>query len=355
MIKQFFVALFAVLSLIAVPAHGALAQTTVNENTTGNRTSDPIWSGLWSGVNLDIRGFFSGKQSDTAAQTTPPPVRTEIARPQANQTNQPPRQQEPATQTSPRPAPITTGRYVALGDSVAAGTGLPSKPNPSDRDTRCGRSAQSYPYEVARQLQMPWHHLACGGATAGDLFTQQRPGGANVPAQIGSAFSNGTPSIMTITAGANDVDWSNFIRRCYIYQCDRPSFKALADARLALLQGKLHVAFQDIQRRSGSGPTPTVIATGYYKPLSEQCTAIQSEITASEIRWISERVSDLNATIEQVSNNYSFVRFVPVNFAGHDICSSKPWVQGLNDGDPFHPNTEGHKVIARTVLQSLGR
>src|SRR6266545_1623337 len=61
-------------------------------------------------------------------------------------------------------AQILPGRYVALGDSVAAGAGLPLKDNlPESR--ACGRAAQAYPYAVGTALNLPVEQFACGGAT----------------------------------------------------------------------------------------------------------------------------------------------------------------------------------------------
>jgi hypothetical protein len=39
---------------------------------------------------------------------------------------------------------VPTLRYVALGDSVAAGLGLPPLPGATSEDTACGRSSQAY-------------------------------------------------------------------------------------------------------------------------------------------------------------------------------------------------------------------
>lgn len=87
-----------------------------------------------------------------------------------------------------------TGTYAALGDSIAAGAGLA----PSEADDQCQRSTQAYGYLVAQQRNLTLLHVACGGATAGDLFTMQRVSGPNIVPQLDTAFASGTPALITL-------------------------------------------------------------------------------------------------------------------------------------------------------------
>src|SRR6266540_5458482 len=67
-------------------------------------------------------------------------------------------------------APAGAPAYVALGDSVAAGLGLASSAG-TGQSPQCGRSTAAYAYQVARAKNLELEHLACSGATVGDLFT----------------------------------------------------------------------------------------------------------------------------------------------------------------------------------------
>src|SRR5688572_14050558 len=72
-------------------------------------------------------------------------------------------------------APINS--YVALGDSVASGAGLPF--NSSDPDAvKCQRSDHTYPFVVTRSIGIALGHKACGGAkiTEGLLKSQNAQG-----------------------------------------------------------------------------------------------------------------------------------------------------------------------------------
>jgi lysophospholipase L1-like esterase len=316
--KRFFISI-AVSVLLAAGVFPAVARAESADN--------PIWSGLWSGVNLDLDSVlhrFSGRSDNNRPQSPP-------ALPGPEQ-------------------PVNGQRYAALGDSVAAGLGLP--PAGEDQDARCGRSTQAYPYRVAQSQGLTLLHLACSGATAGDLITQQRLNGPNISPQLEAAFAGGTPRLITITAGANDVQWANSLRFCYASDCGSVTDTAAINIALAALQLKYQYAMNDIRQRSGGQP-PTVIVTGYYNPLSSECANFQQNITAKELEWLNAAVGALNQTIEGVVVMYPFARFVPIDFTGHSICSGDPWVQGLADPAPFHPTEEGQRVIAQSVIGTL--
>jgi lysophospholipase L1-like esterase len=310
----------ALVLALAAPASAVSAQSQ-NAPDDDLDYSQLIWNGLWSGVNVDLGASYT--TSSTMGQTV-------------------------STGTA------SNGTYAALGDSVAAGVGLPSTaPVPADY-TRCGRTAESYPYLVAGRMNMPLAHTACSGATVGDLFTRQRSGSPNLPAQLDTAFTGGKPGLITITAGANDAHWVQFLYSCYNYDCATASTTTLANAYLAALQVKLVAAFTSIKARSGTNPPRTLI-TGYYNPVSASCSTTYPSVTPQEVNWMTAEVNALNQTIRDVASLYSFVTYVPINFTGHDVCSPASWIQGRNDRQPFHPTAQGQRAMADAVLTALGR
>lgn len=245
-----------------------------------------------------------------------------------------------------------TNAYYALGDSVAAGLGLPAGSETSTQDRQCGRSSQAYGSQVAAASGLPYTNLACSGATAGDLLTDQHISGSNPEQQFKSAFANGTPKLITITAGANDVQWAQFVRLCLATDCNNRTNSAVAAASADVLRAKLHAAFSYIQLKSGNNP-PQVIITGYYNPLSAPCVQQFPQLTSYELSWLNSGVSRLNSTISRVASQYPFVKYAPVNFVGHELCTASPWVQGINDAAPLHPTAAGQQAIARSVINRL--
>jgi len=256
-----------------------------------------------------------------------------------------------ATPAPSRPV-NSNGGYMALGDSVAAGLGLPASASPSASDSQCGRSPQAYAYQVAAAVGKRLSHVACSGATAGDLFTKQGVNGPNITPQLDQAYANGNkPSLITLTAGANDVQWSTFVQKCYAATCGTSFDTAVLKASLAALEAKLYYAFYSIQVRSGTSTPPRVVATGYYNPLSSQCVAVsQGKLTANEVTWVTNSLNSLNRTIQSVAAKFDFVRYAAVNFSGHDLCSADSWIQGQADPAPIHPTAAGQSAIARSVI-----
>jgi lysophospholipase L1-like esterase len=269
--------------------------------------SDPIRSGLQQGASLS---FSNGRTSTTVAPGN--------------------------------------GTLVALGDSVAAGLGLPS----SGGDARCGRSNQAYGAQVAASMNLQFVHAACSGATVGDLVTRQGVNGPNIPAQLDTAFRNGTPSVITITAGANDLQWLLFIRKCVATDCGTAADTTAANALRTAMELKLTYALESIQTRSMGNP-PRVIITGYYNPISNYCKGRQSQVANAEIDWLNQQRDQLNVSIRNSISAYPFVKYASTNFTDHSICATVPWTQGLNDPAPLHPNAAGQQVIAKSVLNAL--
>lgn len=246
--------------------------------------------------------------------------------------------------TTPLHASAMTGSYAALGDSVAAGAGLPSDVVP------CQRSEEAYGYIVSNTTGLPIHHLACTGAKADEgLYDEQERDGYILPAQLDQAFTGGTPSLITITIGANDVRWTQFIRQCYYITCGYDFDTARYAAYLTDLKLELNVVMAKIHALSGGSP-PQVILTGYYQPLAAATCSDTVNLTTSEAAWLSERTTALNQAISDTANKYSYAKYAPVSFAGHELCSSDPWIQGPTDPAPFHPTATGEVAIANAVL-----
>jgi lysophospholipase L1-like esterase len=299
--------------------------TAQGESPDDQTVSHIVWCGLWSGSNFDIPD-----DSSTCTDTN---------------------QATDDTSATTTNSPMIPGRYVALGDSVAAGLGLPAGSYTGTSDVQCGRSEQGYPNIVAASVHKQLINVSCSGATVGDLFTKQRVSGPNITAQLDSAFAGGTPGLMSITAGANDVHWSDFIQACYASDCSSGAYDAAADALRQAMRVKLNIALADIYARSHGNP-PTVIVTGYYNPFSSACAAQQTQLSSTELAWFGNQNAMLNNTIQNVVATFSFVRYAPVSFSGHDLCSGSSWVQGPNDPAPFHPTATGQQAIAAAVLRA---
>jgi lysophospholipase L1-like esterase len=368
--KKRFIFLAVFLLVVSVLTMGLATTRAYASDDDDDNVSNVIWQGLWQGSHFDAslddedetpptnthyrKHEYKTKTQHKEYEHKTEPHKTDEEHSSDYTSHQdypkhttnhhrPTQQHTIKNQASVQPPSTNMPTYAALGDSVAAGFGL------SDDQTRCGRSDNAYPVVIANTRHLSLIHAACTGATAGDLFTKQRKGGPNLAPQIDTAFAHGTPQLITITAGANDAHWVQFARKCYRSTCGTERDTRIADGLLAALRVKLDYTFSEIARRSGDQP-PKVIITGYYNPLSAECSTIEPRLTPNEITWLSNRIELLNQTIKDVSNEYSFVMYAPVSFGGHDICADNPWVQGLQDPAPFHPNAQGQAAIARAIL-----
>lgn len=243
----------------------------------------------------------------------------------------------------PFQAGATSGAYAALGDSVAAGAGLGGT-------APCYQSAESYGYIVGRSTSLPIHHLACTGAKVDEgLYGEQTRDGYTLPAQLSQAFAGGAPSLVTITIGANDARWTQFIRQCYYIRCGYDVDTARFAAYLADLKLELNIAMARIHTLSNGTP-PQVIVTGYYTPFSSVTCSDTNGLTTAEVSWLNSRTAALNEAIRGTTIKYSYAHFAPVSFAGHELCAADSWIQGPSAAMPFHPTTAGQASIASAVL-----
>lgn len=256
-------------------------------------------------------------------------------------------------------------KYVALGDSAAAGLGLPAADDASNEDVLCGRSPQVYSGQLTQYineklqqypLRLAGSNAACQGAVLANLTQQQKRGETTIKPQLDAAFNNGTPSLLTMTMGANDLGWANYFNACFsAAHCATDANTMAVDARLKAIHEDLTTALSAIKARSRFLP-PVTVVTGYYNPVSEQC--VNPNFTAEELTWISGQVAKFNDMLQTTTAQAGwFARFAPVDFSGHDICSSDPWLQRpgvATEPAPLHPNQAGHKVMSQAILRVLG-
>lgn len=381
MLKRLVITIIAILPLaLGSPLVGA-ASANGDDGSGDERTRrhDMIWEGLCVGASLDL-SFESqvscAKQARAADEPSaqPPNIGAGLcvgASLDLSPASQARCVQATQQQSSPQNIPEDNGNkvghedkhekhkkpeahptpshpaaeYAALGDSIAAGLGLSS---PADTQEACGRTFDAYPYTVANDRGLEINHLACSGATIGDLFTEQGINGPNIPPQLDRAFASGAPELITITAGANDVRWENFLAKCYASTCGTNVDDQVASGLMAALDLKLQLLFQNIEQRSNGSP-PEVVVTGYYLPFSDHCSQMEPRLTLQETSWLNAQTEILNQKLQNAADQHDFATFVPIDFTGHDICSGDPWIQTLDDPAPFHPTFEGQQAIARAI------
>jgi hypothetical protein len=323
-----------------------------------------------------------------------------------------------------------TKTLVALGDSVAAGEGinygfkwdndsgvwyqtgsdtptwLDTTPSLGGNHQACHQSGEGYPNLFALNgdnIQVT--NLACTGATAAVGILNEQPltnydsSSDLVAAQLGcndgDSCDDPTTNIdfsnvddFTITVGADDVDFSGWLTKCYGYvKCGSSGDTGTFSDELTAAQAKLRLVLSELNRRAGlADTTPHVLVTNYYNPFqSTFASCVDTDaiadtfpglgIDSDEQTWIVDRLGDLNSAIaDEVTYAQSHdlnLNVSPVDLsgamAGHQFCTSDPWVYGpsinfpIEDGSitpasypaPMHPTPDGQHKIYELVKAAL--
>jgi lysophospholipase L1-like esterase len=240
--------------------------------------------------------------------------------------------------------------YVALGDSIASGAGLGA-----NLDATCDRSSLAYPSLLARKLGTSVQNYACSGAKVDEgIYGAQERDGTDIVPQLDAAFEDGTPDLITMTIGANDIRWTSFLRDCYTYECGSGLDKARAVIYRADLRLELYIALQQIEYLSDGKP-PTVLINGYYSPLSSADCDATAEISDAEAAWLAEQKYYLNRSLRTVISYFDFAEFVPVDFSSHKLCATDTWLQGADGAAPLHPNATGQQKLAEANIRVLNQ
>src|SRR6478672_12555721 len=98
--------------------------------------------------------------------------------------------------STPSQAATTGLRYVALGDSYSAASGV-LPPDPSS--PLCARSTANYPHVIAHRTGARLRDVTCGAAETKDFFSSQYPGVAPQLDALGRRTR-----LVTLTIGGND-------------------------------------------------------------------------------------------------------------------------------------------------------
>ncbi|MEU4689562.1 GDSL-type esterase/lipase family protein [Actinoplanes sp. NPDC023714] len=256
-------------------------------------------------------------------------------------------------------------RYVALGDSYAAGDGVEPY-----RDLPCHRSTRAWPMKIT----LP------GGrgpvAEDGGAFAFEACAGARLADAGAQTGRLGTDAdLVTLTFGGSDAAFAEVLAHCATrVHCMRGTFitaggrsVSLDDwmrIRIALVRDELDGLFQRI--RSRVRPDTTVVAATYPRPLRTGSRACRegTGIAGDERKWMAGRVDDFaDAVLERASRSGVLVADVREEFAGHAVCDRDAWIGGLRtaratdlSGDvtaSFHPDERGATAYAKVVSRRI--
>ena len=240
---------------------------------------------------------------------------------------------------------VTGVQEVVMGDSTAAGAGLPLVAHPSAVDRACGRSSESYAAVLAAANGWKAVNLACDSATVKHgMLGSQTADGQVIPAQIEFASEISHPSVVIVSIGADDLQWAAILQVCAVSAtCDSRASAAYFQQKLAAFSANYLQLLIQLGNLPGH---PRVIINRYYDPFGADIDCITSHgLTAAKISTLSTWLNALNQVLAKGAAQFGFLSPQP-SFAGHQLCSPQPYVQGLAARAPFHPTPLGQLAIA---------
>jgi chitodextrinase len=286
-----------------------------------------------------------------------------------------------------------TQHYASLGDSVAAGEGIGYgwqwdnakhqwtggvhdgtwEPAGSDGSpgTGCHRTVQAYGNVVALTLSARLFHFACTGWSGADVLEHL---GSTKNSAGENAYAAANPQKVSVTVGADDVKFSDFVKSCYALNpfssCVNSGNEAKADTLLATEKSNLEALLSHLSLGVGGNPAPLVAVTDYYSPfgIDRSCADYHvlglgsASLSGGEQAWLGANLARLNANIRKVALRYRNVIYVPLDtvMQGHEWCSSDPWVYGVSierhdhgSAAPFHPTPSGQIAIAQRMAHAF--
>lgn len=224
-------------------------------------------------------------------------------------------------------AATTPDQYVALGDSYSSGVGTAS----SALDAGCKRSPYAFPALLAKQRpNTTLVFVACSGATTTDVTVSQL---SSLPS---------TATIVTITAGGNDLGFGDLIAQCVQSDCNATLSSTRASAA-GTLTPRLDALYRAIRTRA---PAARVVVLGYPRLFSTASCFGTTGITSAERTNANLLSDELDRVIgaRAAAAGFSYKSAI-TPFVGHAVCSGSAWLNGLsifNLTESFHPNRSGH-------------
>jgi lysophospholipase L1-like esterase len=258
--------------------------------------------------------------------------------------------------------------YAALGDSYAAGLGLP--PYTNQPASGCSQSAANYAHQVASEWDLLLNDASCSGAVAANVLdTPQQTGEGTAPPQ--SEALNSDTQVVTVSIGGNDLGFTAIAEYCTALSAGGPIAGNLQldncrahfqpDMGTDLLQQRLAEVVEPavhaaLARIVAAAPNAVAIVVGYpaitpdpaHTPASG-CfrSALTSEsaggqfagnafpFTDVDVRYLHDVEAALNATLNRQARAAGAI-FID-NFAvsqGHSACATggEAYVNGITVG-----------------------
>jgi lysophospholipase L1-like esterase len=252
-------------------------------------------------------------------------------------------------------------RYVALGDSYSAASGV-LPPDPAAPPS-CLRSTSNYPHVIAAATGGELTDVTCGAAETGDFFSPQYSGVAPQLDAVGE-----DTELVTMTIGGNDSGvFINSIVRCGAAgastlgqgsPCKDQYGSSFEDTIRATTYPSLVNALRAVR---AAAPEAQVAILGYpwIMPKTGGCFD-KMPVAEGDVPYLRGIQATLNDAIRRAAaaTGATYVNMSKVS-DGHDACQPlgvrwiEPVLQGTN-AVVVHPNALGEQQMAARAIKVLG-
>ena len=255
---------------------------------------------------------------------------------------------------------VSSLRYVALGDSYSAATGvLPLDPT---APPQCLRSTNNYPHLIAASIGATLTDVSCGAADTGDF---KGPQGSNIPPQL-DAVGRRT-QLVTMTIGGNDSNvFISSIAQCGAAgiatagtgsPCKDQYGKSFVKTIRTTTFPSLKKALRAVHRKA---PKAEVAILGYPRIMPKKGGCFpQMPVATGDVPYLFNLQRVLNNVVRRAAKatGSTYVN-VPRASKGRDACQdlATRWVEPVTLGtNPIivHPNARGEQAMARITMRTL--
>jgi lysophospholipase L1-like esterase len=265
-----------------------------------------------------------------------------------------------ASVAAPSGATNAALRYVALGDSYSAASGV-LPPDPT-APPACLRSTLNYPHVLASKIRTQLTDVTCGAADTDDYFTSQSPG---VAPQLDAVTKD--TQLITMTIGGNDSGvFINSIAQCgaagasTLGQGSPCKDKYGSSFETTIKQTTYPSLVKALKAVRAKAPKAKVGILSYpwILPTSGGCYP-QMPVATGDVPYLRHLQATLNDAVRRAAAATG-ATYVDLNTVsnGHDAC--KPigvrWVEPVLGGtNPVivHPNALGEAKMAEQAIKVL--
>jgi lysophospholipase L1-like esterase len=258
-------------------------------------------------------------------------------------------------------AAAAPGRYVALGDSAAAG---PLIPLPDLASPGCLRSTANYPKLAARARGVPITDVTCSGAVTADMTAPQQTELGTVPPQFDALGPD--VSLVSVQIGGNDAGLTGLALNCvnllpppFGTSCKDVNTAGGRDVygeRIAGLAPRIAAVLDGIHQRA---PNARVFIVGYTTYLRPNGCYPKVPLWARDTNYIQAKIDQLNQVFADTAATHG-ASYVDIRTPGigKDVCASSltRWVEPLipaNLAAPLHPNANGMIGMAAVLTAAV--